>query len=466
VRRVAAHFESPDRNPPGEPITGTLHRSLLGEVIAMGLPSMASFLMITIYDLVDIFWLAKLGEAPVAAVTAYSAYLWVLTFANMIVGAGSVAFISRRYGADDARGTEVAIKNTFLLKFLVGALAGIAGYLTIGPALRIMGAAPDVIPLGVAYGRPQWFVLGIVLASFSVYTALRGIGRPRLGMYISLAGAVVNLVLDPLLIFGIGPFPELGIVGASVASALGWVTVTGWGCVALASAHSSVRVRWFAAPYPDGREMIAMLRIGMPSGLSSFSMALFGAVIVKLVAVYGTGAVALFGMTQKILGFGRMLIGGLGLGSGALVGQQLGGGRLERAWVTTIVSMRLGAGFLAVFGAFVALAAPAIVSMFFADPELAAPGTLFLRIMVIGLPFAGISTAAHNAFGGAGMNLPPMILQVAVAWAITVPGVLLLGRVANYGAAGAMAGVAIGEVLGALLFIVLIRRGSWLVYRI
>jgi Na+-driven multidrug efflux pump len=194
----------------------------------------------------------------------------------------------------------------------------------------------------VAYARPQFLVLGVILASFSVYTALRGIGRPRLAMWISLAGAAVNLVLDPLLIFGIGPFPELGIVGASVASALGWITVTGWGCVALASAHSSVRVRWLAPPYPDIGEMRAMLRIGAPSGLSSFSMALFGAVIVKLVAVYGTGAVALFGMAQKILGFGRTLIAGLGLGSGALVGQHLGGGKLERAWVTTVVSIRMG----------------------------------------------------------------------------------------------------------------------------
>jgi Na+-driven multidrug efflux pump len=106
------------------------------------------------------------------------------------------------------------------------------------------------------------------------------------------------------------------------------------------------------------------------------------------------------------------------------------------------------------------------VALFFGDPELSAPGSLYLRLMAVGLPFTGISMAAHNAFGGAGMNLPPMIVQIAVSWAFTVPGILLLGHLANFGAAGAMAGVAAGELVGALVFIVLVRRGSWLVYRI
>ncbi|HMB69174.1 MAG TPA: MATE family efflux transporter, partial [bacterium] len=337
-RRAAAHLASPTRPGRAERFTPELHRELVREVLAMGLPSVASFLMLTIYDLVDIFWLARLGEEPVAAVTAFSAYLWLLTSPNMIVGSGSVAFISRRYGAGDGAGTEMAIKNTFLLKIALGLAAGAVGMATARPALELMGAAPAVVDLGVRYGHVQWMVLGATLASFSVYTAFRGIGRPLLGMWISAAGTLVNLALDPLLIFGIGPFPELGILGASIASAAGFVTVTTWGLVALASSRSTVRVRWWRRPFGSMAEMRAMLRIGAPAGLASLSMALFGTVLVKLVAVYGTGVVALFGMAQKVLHFGRMLVAGLGLGSSALVGQFLGGGRLERAWLTAMVS--------------------------------------------------------------------------------------------------------------------------------
>jgi Na+-driven multidrug efflux pump len=212
--------------------------------------------------------------------------------------------------------------------------------------------------------------------------------------------------------------------------------------------------------------MKAMIRIGAPSGFTSFSMALFMSVIVKLVAVYGTAVVALFGMAQKILRFGRMLVGGLGLGAGALVGQHLGAGRLERAWLTAVVSMRLGSGFLLVFGALVAGAAPILVSFFFRDEKLAGPGILYLRLMAIGLPFAGISVACENSFSGAGMNKPPMVVQIVTAWVLTVPAILLLGQGLDWGPPGAMLGIAIGEILGAMLSLGMLRRGAWLTHRI
>jgi len=208
------------------------------------------------------------------------------------------------------------------------------------------------------------------------------------------------------------------------------------------------------------------VHFGVPSGLSSFSYALFGTVVVKLIAVYGTGAVALFGMAQKILRFGHMLIAGLGLGSGALVGQHLGGGRLERAWLATVVSMRLGAGFLTAFGIGIAVFAPDLVAFFFADPELHGPGVLYLRLMTIGLPFIGITMAVENSFSGAGLNTPPMVVQVFAAWGVTVPGMFLLGQTLGRGAPGAMVGIAGGEVVGALLSLAMIRRGTWLSHRI
>lgn len=465
-RRAAVHLASTTRTTAAEHVTPSLHRKLFRDVLAMGLPSMASFLMLTIYDLIDIFWLARLGEAPVAAVTAFMAYLWVLSFANMIVGAGSVAFISRRFGEGDARRTAQSIKNTFLLKTIVGVSAGALGFFTTRAALTLMGAAPDVVELGVQYGQIQCAALGAALVSFSVYTAFRGIGRPTLGMWISVAGMIVNLVLDPLLIFGIGPFPELGIRGASIASACGFLTVTLGGMAGLASPLSSVRVRWWSSPGVDVGEMKAMLRIGAPGGITSLSLALFGSVIVKLVAVYGTSAVALFGMAGKILGFGRMLIGGLGLGTGALIGQHLGAGRLERAWVTSIVSMRLGVATMLLFSAGVAAFAPQIVRFFFSDPELVAQGARFLRLMAIGLPFSAISGVAENSFSGAGLNAPPMRVRVASSWAITVPLVLVMGHVAGWGAPGAMAGMSLGEILGSVLFLILLRRGSWLAHKI
>jgi putative MATE family efflux protein len=457
--RVAAIL---DRSDDDEVITRRLHREIRRRVISMGLPSMASFLLLTVYDLIDVFWLAKIGEEPVAAVTVFGALLWVLAFPNQIVGVGSVAFISRRFGAGDIEGTELAIKNTFLAKFLIGTAMGALGLLVTDRALEFLGAEPAVRDLGVEYGVIQWIALGFSLVSFSVYTALRGIGRPALGMWISVAGTIVNLGLDPLLIFGIGPFPELGIRGAAIASVAGFVTVTAWGVAALSRRGSPVRVRWLGGPAPDLREMLLMLKIGVPSGVSGLSFALFASILVKLVAIYGTTVVALFGMSRKITHVGIMVVAGLGLGSSALVGQYLGAKQLVRAWLAAVISIQLAAATMVVFGGAVFALAPTLVASFFPDPDLVAPGTLYLRLLALGLPFVGVIIGAEQPFAGAGRNLPPTLMHMAGAWGITIPLMLLFGEGIGLGPPGMMGAMALGNLLEALGGIWIVRRGRWL----
>jgi putative MATE family efflux protein len=443
-----------------------LEREIFRKVLAMGLPSIASFLLLTVYDLVDIFWLARLGEEPVAAVTLFAALLWVLTFANQIIGTGSVAVISRRFGESDHTGTEVAIKNTFLGKFAIGAVMGAVGLLVLRPALEFLGGTPAVVELGVAYGRVQCLGMGVALASFSVYTALRGIGRPTLGMWISVIGTVVNVVLDPVLIFGVGPFPRLGVLGASLASIAGFTTVTVCGLVALAGPRSPIRVRWLSAPSPGGREIVRMARIGLPSGLSALSFAVSSSVVVKLVATYGTTVVALFGMSQKALQFGIMVIVGLGLGTSALIGQYLGSREPHKAWLAAVLSMRVAAAAMLVFGVALAIFAPLIVHAFFGDPEMVGPGALYLRLLAIGLPFIGLSIGVEQAYAGAGRNTPPMIMHLVTSWGLTIPLMLLLGMGMKLGPAGMMAGHSVADLLGAILAVALLRHGGWLEHRV
>ena len=446
--------------------TPELERTALHELVRMGLPSTLSFLLLSLYDVADVFWLAKLGDVPVAAVTVFSAFFWLLSFSNGIIGSGSVAVISRRFGEGDMVGAERAIKNTFFAKAAIGAVCGTAGLFLLPWALRVLGASPEVAAQAHRYGMLQCAILPFPLVSFSVYTAFRGIGRPTVGFWISLAGAAVNLVLDPLLIFGVGPFPRLGILGASVASALGFVTVVTWGLIGLASRQSPVRVRWIRAPYPSAAETWRMAKVGLPSGGSSLSMSLFQSALVRLVAEYGTATVALFGMSQKILRFGGTVVAGLGLGAGALVGQHLGAGRLLRAWLTAVMTMRVASGALLTFSAIIFVGAEVITRIFFPDPALTAPGAAYLRILASGLPFLGLSAGAEHAYSGAGRNLPPMFLQLTTAWVLTVPLMLLLGKGLGWGPAGTIAGVSLGQLMGGGVAVWLVRRGSWLTHRV
>jgi putative MATE family efflux protein len=458
------HRNNPDNGI--ESITSSLKRKIMREVIRMGLPSMASFMLMTVYDLTDTFWLAKNGPAPVAAVTVFGALIWILTFPNQVIGAGSVAIISRRFGAGDLAMTERAIKGTFVSKFGVGTLLGLVGLLITPWMMELLGAEPDVARLAVDYGVIQNIVLGFQLASFSVYTALRGIGRPAVGMWISVAGTIVNVVLDPLLIFGIGPFPEMGIVGASLASALGFMTVCVAGMIALSRKNSPVRVHWFGGVKPNITEMVKMFRIGFPAGLNSLSFALMMSARVKLFALYGTNAVALYGMSMKIMRVGVMVIVGLGLGTGALIGQYLGAKKLNHAWVSAMSAVQLAAGSMLIIAVVFLVFSSQVVKLFFDDPLLLEPGIFYLRMMALGLPLIGVIIQAENAYTGAGMNVPPMIMGMTIDWVIIIPIMYICGVTLNFGPNGMLVGWVIALALGALILLTGVRRGSWLEHNV
>ena len=150
------------------------------------------------------------------------------------------------------------------------------------------------------------------------------------------------------------------------------------------------------------------------------------------------------------------------MGAGALVGQYLGGKQLVRAWLATATSIQLAAVTMLVFGGIVFAFAPHLVRAFFDDPELLAPGTLYLRLLAVRLPFVGIAIGVEQPFNGAGLNTPPLILHVVSAWVLTVPLVLLLGEGLGLGAAGMMGGIVLGNLLEAVAGVWLVRRGGWL----
>ena len=444
----------------------SLKRAIFRDVLSMGLPSMTGFLVSSLYELINMFWLARIGPAPVAAVTMCVTFIWVLSMPNMVVGTGSVAMISRRFGEGDLERTELSIKNTFVLKFVLGTLFGLLGLLLLPVALRFMGAAPDVYELGLRYGMLQLAIQGFAMTGYSVYTALRSIGQPRAALWVQVLGAGVNLVLDPLLIFGWGPFPEMGILGAAVATAAAHISVVIFGCLSLGKASSPVRVRWLTRPYAHFKEMGLMLKIGFPAGINHMSFSLATSFAVKLVAQYGTVTVALYGMSTKVLHFAVMIIVGLGLGTGALIGQYLGSRELHKAWLAGVLSIRLAVWIMLSFAALIFVGAPLIVHLFFKEAAMQAPGIMILRIMALSLPFIGLHIGSETVFEGAGQNTPPMVLSIVHGWAMVIPFMYIAGSVLQWGPNAVMGGWGLAHIFGGLAALWLFRRGSWLKHEV
>jgi Na+-driven multidrug efflux pump len=276
----------------------------------------------------------------------------------------------------------------------------------------------------------------------------------------------VNCTLDPLLIFGLGPFPRLGILGAVLATAFSQLLVVVMGFYALALPSSPVRVRWLHGRFAAISEMRQMLRIGFPAGINQLSFSTATSLLVKVVAGYGTGIVAIYGACVKVMHLGIMAIAGLGLGTGALVGMYLGSKELHKAWLSAVLSIRLAAWLMIGYAAVLLVGAPLLVQSFFPEPDLHVPGTVILRILALALPFIGIHIGAEIVFEGAGQNTPPMILAVIHAWAVMIPMLYTVGPILGGGPYAVMVALVVAHALGGAAALWLFRRGTWLLHEV
>jgi len=428
----------------------------------MGIPSMIGFAALNIYDIVDMFWVAKLGAEPVAAITIFSAFYWVISAANQIAGTGSLAVISRRYGEKDFPETERAIKDTIILKWVLAIFFGCIGFFLIDKILALLGAKGEVLSMGIRYGRVQFLGLGFAFSTFTIYTALRGIGNPNMAMAIMLGSTALNLILDPFLIFGWWFFPELGVVGAAVASVTSFTTAFLAGLLVFYAGRCNVVLHFKSQVRLKVSSMLKIMRIGLPTGLNDISFSFARLVVMPLVAVFGTEVVAIYGVGMRISSLGIMVIVGLGLGLSALIGQNLGAKKPDRAQKTADQASLLAIGIMAFFGLVNFVFAPLIVRIFFQSADLVSLGTALLRIQAIGFPLLGLYITLEMIFAGAGDNVPPMIIGMIYAWVLEIPLILLFTRVFGFDQNGVWWAIVLSIFVGASIFYYWYRKGKWL----
>ena len=436
--------------------------SIIISIFRMGVPSMIGFAALNVYDIVDMFWVSKLGAEPVAAITIFSAFYWVISAANQIAGTGSLAVISRRYGERDYPQTERAIKDTIILKWMLAIFFGSIGFFLIEEILVLLGAKGDVLTLGIGYGKVQFLGLGFAFSTFTIYTALRGIGNPNVAMAIMLGSTSLNIILDPLFIFGWWFFPRLGVVGAAVASVISFAVAFLTGLLVFFSGRCNVTLHLKRQVRLRAESLVKIMRIGLPTGINDISFSSARLVIMPLVAVFGTEVVAIYGVGMRISSLGIMMIVGMGLGLSALIGQNLGAKKLERARKTADQASLFAVGIMAFFGLINLVFAPVIVKIFFQTPNLVSLGTTLLRIQAIGFPLLGLYIILEMVFAGAGDNVPPMIIGMIYSWVLEIPLILLFTRVFGFDQNGVWWAIVLSIFIGSSLFYYWYRKGKWL----
>lgn len=436
--------------------------SIIRSILAMGLPSMIGFGVGNIYDLVDMYWLSRLGPEPVAAITILGPALWVIFSANTIVGSGSVAIISRRYGEKDPVETERAIKETILLKWIAALFFGVLGYIFAPFILKLLGAKDQVLEMGVTYGRIIFIGLGFGFATYSIFTALRGVANPVKAMILMISFNVLNMVLDPLLIFGVWIFPKMGVAGAALASIISYAVAFIAGLIIFYTGGANVRlhirsglpIRWIT--------MARILKIGVPAAIGDMSFSSARLVIMPMIAVFGTSVVAAYGISQRVSSLGISLLVGIGLGLSALIGHNMGANKIERARHTARQALMLSIGIMTGIGVIIFVFAGPITRIFFREPDIVAHGVAVLRILAVGFPFLGIYFTISNIYTGVGENRPPMVVNILHAWALEVPAIYVTTQVLGFDQIAVWWSITGATIVTMLAFYWYFRKGTWL----
>lgn len=442
--------------------------SILSAILKMGLPSMFGFLTGNIYRLIDMWWVSRLpdGEEAVAAITFFGTIFWLFFSFNQLVGPGSVAIISRRYGEKLFDDTEKAIKETLVLKLFFGVILGVVGIFLLPTALKLVGAEGKALEMGIEYGLIMFIGLASAYAMFSIFTAMRGVANPQLAMVLMLGSNILNMLLDPIFIFGYWGFPAMGIKGAAVASAISFTLTLIVGLYLFYAGHTNVKLHLKGAKSMTVSSMWTMLKIGVPSWLGDLSFSSARLIITPIVATFGTSVVAAYGVGNLITEIGIMILVGINLGVSSLIGHNVGSGKIERAKSTANQSILLGIGIMLLLGILVAALAPIIMNMFFESAETINAGITLLRIFAIGFPFIGAWIMVAAVHLGVGLNTPTMVVNIINAWILEIIPIYFFTQHFGLGVEFIWWTMSLASVICAFGFYFYYKRGRWLKHNV
>jgi putative MATE family efflux protein len=421
------------------------------------------------YNIADTFWLGQYDVSAVAALSiAFPLVFLLISVAGGFTTAGSI-LVAQYTGADsEGRAGHVA-GQTIAFVGLLAAVLGVVGYLFTGDMLAVIPSAQDtsekVIPLANVY--MEIIFLGVpFLFGFFVFSALmRGYGDTRTPMRIMFVSVALNVVLDPLLIFGWSVFPELGISGAAIATVIsrGIATVLGLYVLFVARAGPDVRARDMLLELEIVRKIV---RLGVPSSLEQSTSALALVTLTAMVVSFATPVVAAYGVGNRLISLVFLPAMGLGRATNTMVGQNLGANKTERAERAVRLAVGVGAGVMLAVGVVAYLFPEPIVDVFIAEgtPDARATvelGSEYLRIRAAEFAFIGVFQVLLGAYRGAGNTRTALAFSLVALWIGRVPTVYILAFATGMGATGIWIGMSLGNILGAIAAGAWFLRGTW-----
>jgi putative MATE family efflux protein len=439
--------------------------SLRRAIVLLAIPMVLEMAMESLFAVVDAFWVAHLGANALATVGLTESVLMFVYCGAMGLSMAATAMVARRIGEKDSDGAAVAAVQGLLVGFVASVLIAGAGSLTAPKLLEIMGATPEVIAAGRGYAAVMLASSVSIVLLILTNGVFRGAGDAAIAMRVLWVSNFINLALDPCFIFGLGPFPELGLAGAAVATTVGRSIGVLFQLWILFSGRSRVKIvgRQFRANWDVMKRLARVALNGMfQYGVGQLSW-LF---LVRLVSSFGSVAVAGYTIAIRLFFLAILPPWGLSGAAATLVGQNLGADKPDRAersvWLTGFYNLLFlgGVGLLFIF-----FPEP-LLRLFTDDPEVISFGVDCLRIISYGNLAYAYGMVMVQSFNGAGDTFTPTLVNIFGYWLFQIPVAYLLAFHTSMGSAGVFAAIPIAETFIAIVGVILFRQGRWKKQRI
>ncbi len=413
------------------------------------------------YNLVDALWLGRLGRQAFGAPTVSWPLIMLFNAVGMGFAQAGMTLVAQYFGAGDREMSRKCACQLIALHTILALSISAIGVSTIHIVLKLMGVPSDVYPLAVAYSRVIFLGIPVAFLGFAILAILNSLGDTRTPMKLSIVSALINIVLDPILIFGLFGFPALGVVGAAIATivARSFITIVGLymiikGIHGIKLQLECMRIeRWWL------RKVIS---IGIPISIQSSSNALGFTIMMSIVSRFGSVAVAAYGIGIRIIDFIQAFTWGLQRATSIMIGQCIGAELYDRAKRIARTAMLLISSILGIGALTIYLIRDSVIALFVPDPLVIKEGSVFLSYFIWSIPFFGIFFVCNGVAQGSGHPKAMTAIAIARLWLFRIGLSILFALYLGMGSVGIWIAMTISNIAAGLLSLAWISRGTWL----
>jgi putative MATE family efflux protein len=435
--------------------------SIPAALIILAIPMILEMSMESLFAIVDTFFVSKLGAESIAVVGLTESIL-VLAYAVSIgLSIGATATVARRVGEQDLEGAARTATHVVYLGVIVALVMGAAGVIFAPKLLHLLGAEPHVIELGTPFMRIMLGTNIVIVFLFLLNGIFRGAGDAAIALRVLVIANGLNIFFCPMFIFGYGPFPELGVTGAAVATVCGrgiGVAFAAWALFIRENGRLHVRREHWKF---DPKLLWSLITLSSTAVLQFLIATLSWTGLVMIVASFGSVAIAGYQIGLRVIMFVLLPAVGLANAAATLVGQNLGAAKPDRAERSVWTAGFLNAGILAVAGLFFIIFPDVVINIFTQEPEVAAYGRQCLRIVGYGYAFYGLGMVMESSFNGAGDTWTPTWINFFIFWLFEIPLAYVLAFKFGFGPQGVFWAITIAFSVLAVVSALLFRRGKW-----